>query len=345
VGSKEKQIASERGAMIISRTPHRISFFGGGTDYPSWYRENGGKVLGAAIDKYCYISCRELPPFFKHRHRIAYSKVETVTEMDEIQHPSVKETLKYMNIGYGLEIHHDGDIPARSGMGSSSAFTVGLLKALYAIEGRIISKESLYKEAIHIEQDLIKENVGSQDQVWAACGGLNTIEFMQNGGIVVKPIIMEGERLKLFESKFMLFFTGISRNASEIAEEQIQNTARNKAELREMQKLVDEAEKILTSENGDFTSFGRLLDSTWKLKRRLSRKISSGEIDDVYGTAIKNGAVGGKLLGAGGGGFILFYVEPEERQRLKDALKGYLHIPFRFEFNGSEIIVYKPNYR
>jgi len=345
VGSKEKQIASERGAMIISRTPHRISFFGGGTDYPSWYRENGGKVLGAAIDKYCYISCRELPPFFKHRHRIAYSKVETVTEMDEIQHPSVKETLKYMNIGYGLEIHHDGDIPARSGMGSSSAFTVGLLKALYAIEGRIISKESLYKEAIHIEQDLIKENVGSQDQVWAACGGLNTIEFMQNNSIVVKPIIMEGERLKLFESKFMLFFTGISRNASEIAEEQIQNTARNKAELREMQKLVDEAEKILTSENGDFTSFGRLLDSTWKLKRRLSRKISSGEIDDVYGTAIKNGAVGGKLLGAGGGGFILFYVEPEERQRLKDALKGYLHIPFRFEFNGSEIIVYKPNYR
>ena len=345
MGSKEKQIASERGAMIISRTPHRISFFGGGTDYPSWYRENGGKVLGAAIDKYCYISCRELPPFFKHRHRIAYSKVETVTEMDEIQHPSVKETLKYMNIGYGLEIHHDGDIPARSGMGSSSAFTVGLLKALYAIEGRIISKESLYKEAIHIEQDLIKENVGSQDQVWAACGGLNTIEFMQNGGIVVKPIIMEGERLKLFESKFVLFFTGISRNASEIAEEQIQNTARNKAELREMQKLVDEAEKILTSENGDFTSFGRLLDSTWKLKRRLSRKISSGEIDDVYGTAIKNGAVGGKLLGAGGGGFILFYVEPEERQRLKDALKGYLHIPFRFEFNGSEIIVYKPNYR
>ncbi|OGP15323.1 MAG: kinase [Deltaproteobacteria bacterium GWA2_55_10] len=331
--------------MIISRTPHRISFFGGGTDYPSWYRENGGKVLGAAIDKYCYISCRELPPFFKHRHRIAYSKVETVTEMDEIQHPSVKETLKYMNIGYGLEIHHDGDIPARSGMGSSSAFTVGLLKALYAIEGRIISKESLYKEAIHIEQDLIKENVGSQDQVWAACGGLNTIEFMQNNSIVVKPIIMEGERLKLFESKFMLFFTGISRNASEIAEEQIQNTARNKAELREMQKLVDEAEKILTSENGDFTSFGRLLDSTWKLKRRLSRKISSGEIDDVYGTAIKNGAVGGKLLGAGGGGFILFYVEPEERQRLKDALKGYLHIPFRFEFNGSEIIVYKPNYR
>ena len=345
MGSKEKQIASERGAMIISRTPHRISFFGGGTDYPSWYRENGGKVLGAAIDKYCYISCRELPPFFKHRHRIAYSKVETVTEMDEIQHPSVKETLKYMNIGYGLEIHHDGDIPARSGMGSSSAFTVGLLKALYAIEGRIISKESLYKEAIHIEQDLIKENVGSQDQVWAACGGLNTIEFMQNNSIVVKPIIMEGERLKLFESKFMLFFTGISRNASEIAEEQIQNTARNKAELREMQKLVDEAEKILTSENGDFTSFGRLLDSTWKLKRRLSRKISSGEIDDVYGTAIKNGAVGGKLLGAGGGGFILFYVEPEERQRLKDALKGYLHIPFRFEFNGSEIIVYKPNYR
>src|SRR3989337_3156437 len=303
--------------MIISRTPHRISFFGGGTDYPSWYRENGGKVLGAAIDKYCYISCRERPPVCKHRHRIAYSRVETVKEMDEIQHPSVKETLKYMNIGYGLEIHHDGDIPARSGMGSSSAFTVGLLKALYAIEGRIISKESLYKEAIHIEQDLIKENVGSQDQVWAACGGLNTIEFMQNNSIVVKPIIMEGDRLKLFENKFMLFFTGLSRHASVIAQEQIQNTHRNKNELSKMKELTDEAYRILTSEKGDFIDFGKLLNETWQLKKKLSSKITTKDIDDIYETAIKSGAVGWKLCGAGGGGFIVFYVEPENQEKLK----------------------------
>ncbi|HBG47745.1 MAG TPA: kinase [Deltaproteobacteria bacterium] len=331
--------------MIITRTPHRISFFGGGTDYPSWYMENGGKVLGTAIDKYCYITCRELPPFFKHRHRIAYSKVETVTDMNEIQHPSVKETLKYLNIGYGVEIHHDGDIPARSGMGSSSAFTVGLLNALYAIEGKRITKEDLYREAIHIEQNLIRENVGSQDQVWAASGGLNTIEFLQNGNIMVKPIIMDAKRLKAFESKFMLFFTGISRYASEIAEEQIRNTSKNREELREMQGLVDEAHRILTSGSVDFSPFGRLLDATWQIKRRLSKRISNDEIDALYSTAVNNGAVGGKLLGAGGGGFILFYAEPEDQERVKEALNGYIHIPFKFEFNGSEIIVYKPNYK
>lgn len=331
--------------MIVSRTPHRVSFFGGGTDYPAWYLENGGRVLGTAIDKFCYISCRELPPFFKHRHRIAYSKVETVSRMEEIQHPSVKETLRFLNIGYGLEIHHDGDIPARSGMGSSSAFTVGLLKALYAIEGKIISRESLFREAIHIEQDLIKENVGSQDQVWAACGGLNTIEFARNGNIVVEPVIMDAKRLELFERKFMLFFTGISRCASEIAGEQIRNTSRNGRELKEMQSLVGEAEKVLTSGSDDFRDFGRLLDAAWKIKRRLSGSITNGQIDEAYSAAVRNGAIGGKLLGAGGGGFLLFYVEPEEQGRVRDALKGYLHIPFRFEFNGSEIIVYKPDYR
>lgn len=329
--------------MIISRTPHRISFFGGGTDYPAWYLENGGKVLGAAIDKYCYISCRELPPFFKHKHRIAYSKIETVNSIDEIEHPSVRETLKYLKIKNGLEIHHDGDIPARSGMGSSSAFTVGLLKTLYALKGKIISKEDLYKEAIHIEQALIKENVGSQDQVWAACGGLNTIEFLQNGGIIVKPIIMGEALLRKFENKFLLFFTGLSRHASEIAHEQIQNTHKNKNELRMMRELVDDAYKILVSGKDNFIEFGEFLNETWQLKRRLSSKITSREIDDIYETAVKNGAVGGKLLGAGGGGFILFYVEPEKHERVKKALQNYLHVPFRFDFKGSEIIVYKPN--
>lgn len=330
--------------MIISRTPHRISFFGGGTDYPSWYLEHGGKVLGAAIDKYCYITCRELPPFFGHKHRLAYSKIETVTTADEIQHPSVRETLKYLNVQKGLEIHHDGDIPARSGMGSSSAFTVGLLKTLYAFGGRVITKEELYKEAIHIEQNLIKENVGSQDQVWAACGGLNTIEFLQNGEIVVEPIIMKEKRMRSFESKFMLFFTGLSRNASVIAQEQIQNTRRNTNELFKMRELVDEAYKVLTSAKDDFTDFGRLLNETWQLKRKLSSKITTRDIDGVYETAVKNGAVGGKLCGAGGGGFIVFYVEDENQDRVKKALSNFLYVPFKFDFSGSEIMVYKPDY-
>ncbi|MBI4656278.1 MAG: kinase [Elusimicrobia bacterium] len=330
--------------MIISRTPHRISFFGGGTDYPSWYLEHGGKVLGAAIDKYCYITCRVLPPFFKHKHRLAYSKVETVTVIDEIQHPSIRETLRYLKIECGLEIHHDGDIPARSGMGSSSAFTVGLLKTLNALDGKVITKEKIYKEAIHIEQNLIKENVGSQDQVWAACGGLNTIGFLQSGEIIVEPIIMKEEYLRSFENKFMLFFTGLSRNASVVAQEQIQNTHRNRNELFEMRELVDEAYKILTSGKDDFVDFGRLLNETWQLKRKLSSKITTRDIDDVYETAVKNGAVGGKLCGAGGGGFIVFYVETENQERVKKALNNFLHVPFKFDFSGSEIIVYKPDY-
>lgn len=330
--------------MIISRTPHRISFFGGGTDYPSWYLEHGGKVLGVAVDKYCYITCRELPPFFTHKHRIAYSKVETVSHIDEVQHPSVKETMKYLKVQQGVEIHHDGDIPARSGMGSSSAFTVGLLKTLFALDGKIITKEELYKTAIYIEQNLIKENVGSQDQVWAACGGLNTIDFLQNGEIIVEPIIMKEDMLNSFESKFMLFFTGLSRQAHEIAGEQIKNTQNNKHQLMMMRKLVDEAHKVLTSGKDDFVDFGRLLNETWLLKRKLSSKITSKEIDDIYETALRHGAVGGKLLGAGGGGFVLFYVEHEHQENVKKALHHYLHVPFRFDFSGSEIIVYKPAY-
>lgn len=330
--------------MIISRTPFRISFFGGGTDYPSWYLEHGGKVLGTAIDKYCYITCRELPPFFKHKHRFAYSQMETVNSIDEIQHPSVRETLRYLKIERGLEIHHDGDIPARSGMGSSSAFTVGLLKTLNALDGKVITKENIYKEAIHIEQNLIKENVGSQDQVWAACGGLNTIEFLQSGEIIVEPLIMKEEHLRSFENKFMLFFTGLSRNSSVIAEEQIQNTHRNSNELFKMRELVDEAYKMLTSGKDDFVDFGKLLNETWQLKRKLSSKITTRDIDDVYEAAVDNGAVGGKLCGAGGGGFIVFYVEPENQERVKKALSSFLHVPFKFNFSGSEIIVYKPDH-
>ncbi|OGS44933.1 MAG: kinase [Elusimicrobia bacterium RIFOXYD2_FULL_34_15] len=330
--------------MIITRTPHRISFFGGGTDYPSWYLKNDGKVLGVAIDKYCYLIVRKLPPFFENKYKIVYSQMEFPKTIDEIKHPSVRETLKYFNYKEGVSIHHDGDIPARSGMGSSSAFTVGLLKAMYALEGNIISKSDLFKLAINIEQNIIKENVGSQDQVFAAYGGLNKIDFLKSGEIVVTPVVLKQENLSLFDKKFMLFFTGISRNASDIAEEQIKNTNKNENELFKLSKLVDDAYDILTSSKPEFGLFGKLLNETWKLKRSLSAKISNSLIDNIYDTAMKNGAAGGKLLGAGGGGFMLFYVEPENQVKVKNALKNLINITFEFDFSGSEIIVYKPEF-
>ncbi|MFA5859193.1 MAG: kinase [Elusimicrobiota bacterium] len=328
--------------MIITRTPHRISFFGGGTDYPSWYLKHDGKVLGTTIDKYCYLVVRELPPFFEHKHRIVYSQIELPKTIAEIKHPSVKAILQYLKYKKGVSIHHDGDIPARSGMGSSSAFTVGLLKAMYALEGKVISKSQLYKLAIHIEQDLMKENVGSQDQVFAAQGGFNKIQFLHNGEIVVTPVLMTKNNIAEFEGKLMLFFTGISRNATDIAQEQIKNTGKNVKELQKMDKLVDEAYSIVTSAKPEFKLFGKLLNETWKLKRSLSSKISNDCIDDIYATALHNGAIGGKLLGAGGGGFMLFYVEPQNQLRLKKALGKLINISFEFEFTGSEIILYKP---
>ena len=250
--------------------------------------------------------------------------------------------MRYLGIEDGIEIHHDADIPARSGMGSSSAFTVGLLKALYALDGKIISREELYKKAILIEQTLIRENVGSQDQAWAAIGGFNTIEFQPNGEIIARPIVMDESHLKTFQNSFMLFFTGISRFASEVAEEQIQNIPKRSRELKDMRIMVDEAEKILTNGNVGFADFGRLLNEAWRIKKSFSESITSPEIDNMYETALKNGAIGGKLLGAGGGGFMVFYVDPERREQLKKALCHYIHIPFKFDFSGSEIIVYQP---
>ncbi|MDD5052050.1 MAG: kinase [Sulfuricurvum sp.] len=329
--------------MIISKTPHRISFFGGGTDYPSYYLKHGGKVLGVGINKYSYINIRRLPPFFEHKHRIVYSKQENVIELDEIVHPSVRETLKFFNVDYGISIHHDGDIPARSGMGSSSAFTVGLIKSLYALEGKMISKEVLAKTAIHIEQNLIQEHVGSQDQMFAAYGGLNMIEFLQSGEIIVNPVILPKNRLEEFEGSLMLFFTGISRIASEVARDQIENIHLNESNLHIMKDLVDDALEILTSEK-DLKLFGEMLNETWKLKRSLSDKISNIQIDSMYDTAISAGALGGKLLGAGGGGFMLFFVPKEQQESVKKALHGYLHIPFKFDSGGSEVIVYEPNH-
>lgn len=330
--------------MILSRTPHRISFFGGGTDYPEYYREFGGKTLGVAINQYSYLNVRSLPPFFDHKHRIVYSNQENVTNLDDIVHPSVRETLKYMKVDNGISIHHDGDIPARSGMGSSSAFTVGLINSINALNGKITSKHELTMESIHIEQNLIKENVGSQDQAFAAYGGLNIIGFLQNGKITVSPIIMQEKRMVTFQDNIMLFFSGISRMASEVVEEQLQKTSINIPNLNKMKDLVDKAHNILISDR-NLNEFGELLNSTWELKKSLSSKVTNPQIDAMYLKAMKAGAIGGKLLGAGGGGFMSFYVEKENQEAVKVALKDYLHIPFNFDFDGSKIVVYEPNYK
>lgn len=328
--------------MIISRTPFRISFFGGGTDYPVYYQGNGGAVLATTINRYCYINARQLPPFFEHNHRIVYSKIETVDKIDQIQHPSVRECFNYMNIQKGIEIHHDGDLPARSGLGSSSSFTVGLLNALHALKGKMISKKELAKSAIYVEQEMIKENVGSQDQTMAAFGGLNIVRFnsYQNKHIQVQPLCLGNKRLEDFQNHIMLFFTGIYRIASDVAGEQIKKTPRRKSELAEMHSMVDEGADIL-SNGRDIKDFGLLLHESWQLKRSLTDRISNATIDEIYDKARGAGAIGGKILGAGGGGFILFFVEPDRQAQVKETL-GLLHVPFKFDFAGSRIIFYEP---
>ncbi|MDE1920916.1 MAG: kinase [Candidatus Omnitrophica bacterium] len=327
--------------MIISRTPFRMSFFGGGTDYNGWFQEHNGAVLATTIDKYCYITCRYLPPFFEHKSRIIYSVMEHVREsIDEINHPSVRECLRFLKIQEGLEIHHDGDLPARTGLGSSSSFTVGLLNSLYALKGQMVSKERLAREAIHVEQDMIKENVGCQDQMQAAYGGFNLIEFGGTNHLRVQPLTLPASKLELLQEHLMLFFSGFSRNASTIAKAQVDNIPQKKVELSRMHEMVREAVEVLNG--NDLLKFGRLLDESWKLKRTLSDKISTPHIDDLYATAVKAGAVGGKLLGAGGGGFVLFFAEPSRQAKIRQALKNLLEVPFKFESSGSQIIVYQP---
>jgi D-glycero-alpha-D-manno-heptose-7-phosphate kinase len=328
--------------MIISRTPFRISFFGGGTDYSIWYRDNSGSVLSTTIDKYCYVNCRYLPPFFDYKHRVLYTKNETVNKIDEIIHPAVREVFRFMNIKKGLEVHHDGDLPARTGLGSSSSFTVGLLHALYALKGRMVTKEQLAYESIHIEKDILKENVGSQDQVAAAFGGVNKITFNQNGSFDIKPIIIPAQRLKELQSHIMLCFTGFSRFSSEIAKVQIKETPNKSKELSLIHQMVDEAISILNSDR-DINDFGCLLHESWKLKRSLTNKITTSRVEEIYDLAVSLGASGGKLLGAGGGGFMIIFAKPEIHQKIKEKLKNLLIVPFQFETTGSQIIVYQPN--
>ena len=326
--------------MIISRTPFRISFFGGGTDYPIWYEKHGGQVISATINKYCFITARYLPPFFNYKHRIRYYLQEVAEKLDEIKHPSVRECAKFLKIDKGIEIVHNADLPAQSGLGSSSTFTVGLLNALYALQNYMPTKRELALEAIHIEQDLIGESVGSQDQTAAAFGGLNRITFNGRKDLDVDPIIVPNERRTELQENLMLFFTGFARPASEVAKVQIEVTTKKEKELNTILEICREGLNLLTDSKQSLDNFGKLLGEQWKVKRSITNKISHKDIDDIYDAGIKAGALGGKLLGAGGGGFMIFYVAKDQQEKVKNALKSKLFVPFRFENTGSKIIYY-----
>jgi D-glycero-alpha-D-manno-heptose-7-phosphate kinase len=325
--------------MIISRTPYRISFFGGGTDYPVWSQKEGGAVLSTTIDKYCYISARYLPPFFATRHRIVWSHIETIGAISEILHPAVKAGLRYLGFddSKGLEIHHQGDLPARSGIGSSSSFSVGLIRALLALQGRDIAKHDLALKAIELEQTVMKETVGSQDQVAAAYGGFNVIHFRPGGEIQVVPVRASSSRLAELERHLLLFFTGTSRMSSDIATAVVGSLKERERELREMRAMVERGERILEGAE-DIQAFGRLVHDSWMLKRDLNPKVSSPAIDRIYETAREHGALGGKLLGAGSSGFMVLFVPPERQPSVIQALSSYLHVPFRFETEGCRLI-------
>lgn len=327
--------------MIISRTPYRISFFGGGTDYPAWYRRHGGAVLASTIDKYCYLTCRYLPPFFEHKYRIVWSVIENCHRLEEITHPAVAAILRFVGMERGVEVHHDGDLPARSGMGSSSAFTVGLLHALYALKGEMPSKRDLALRSIHVEQDLLGETVGSQDQVSAAHGGLNHITFLPNGDIAVRPVTILPERVKELNDHLMLFYSGIKRTASNVAESYVTNLDAKRRQLRILKEMVDEGLSIL-SRGRDIRLFGELLHEAWLVKRSLGDAVSNARVDAYYESARSAGALGGKLAGAGGGGFLLLFVEPPFQDRVKRKLHNLIHVPFEFECSGSQIIFFDP---
>jgi len=324
--------------MIISRTPLRISFFGGGTDYPGHYEEHGGEVLSTTIDQYLYITVNKLSPFFNHRIHVGYSRSELVNEVDEIQHPSVRCCLNHLQIARDIEIFVMSDLPARTGLGSSSAFTVGLLQSLHAFKHNLVSKDFLAREAIHVEQKVIQERVGSQDQVAAAFGGFNHLYFNKKSLFRVEPLPLDPERKKTLHSHLMLFFTCISRSANDIVEEQCRKVKTNLGSLQEMQKQVAEGARILCDKNRNLREFGELLHEGWMLKKGLSSRISNTFVDDSYQRARQHGAIGGKLLGAGGGGFLLLFAPPERHQELRASLPELMHVPFGFEEEGTRLV-------
>lgn len=325
--------------MIITQTPFRMSFFGGGTDLPEFYREHGGAVLSTTFDKYCYVNVRHLPRFFDYSTELSYSKIERVTEIGDIQHPAVREAMRMLDMRE-IRLSYEADLPARSGLGTSSSFAVGMLNAFYALKGKYADKKKLADEAIYLERVLCKEAGGLQDQIAAAFGGLNLIRFHADG-YTVNPVIASPDRKQRLNESLMLFFTGFSRFSADIQTETGRVIRDKTAELKEMLALVDEAERVLTSGMA-LDEFGRMLDHSWKLKRGISAKISTDSIDALYAKAIRAGALGGKLLGAGGGGFLLFYVEKGHQDAVRAALADLLYVPFSFENTGTRVIFYDP---
>lgn len=324
--------------MIITQTPFRMSFFGGGTDFSGFYNEHGGAVLSTTFDKYAYVTVRHLPPFFDYKTHLTYSKEEKVNSIDEIQHPAIRNAMQWLDM-HKIRLTYEADLPARSGLGTSSSFAVGMIEAFYALKGKYADKRKLADDAIYLERTLCAESGGIQDQIAASFGGFNRIDFFRDG-YTVRPVIMSKERKDDLNNHLMLFFTGFSRFSSDIQKSTEKSMKDKTSELLEMYRLVDDAEKILTDKNVPLDEFGRLLDHTWKLKRGISSGISTGSIDEQYQKAVSAGALGGKLLGAGGGGFLLFYVPEEKQQAVKEALKGQMHVPFKFENDGTKIIYY-----
>ncbi len=321
--------------MVISRTPFRISFFGGGTDYREFFEKHGGSVLSTAFNKFCYVTVRDFPPFFDFKNQLTYSKIERFNAPDEVSHPVVREFMKYRNED-SLQISYDADLPARSGIGSSSAFTVGLVNSVNTLRGIPCSSKELADDAITIERELCRECGGIQDQIAVAYGGFNRIDF-DSSGYEVKPVSVSPERLGELNNNLMLFFSGIRRCSYDISIDQSNKMEQNIGTLCEMKQMVDDAEKLLISSKA-VDNFGMLLDDSWNLKKQLSDKIANSVVDDMYETAKKNGAIGGKLLGAGGGGFLLLYVPESRQEAVRNALKDYMYVPFEFEKSGSSII-------
>lgn len=326
--------------MIITKTPFRMSFFGGGTDMKEFFEENGGAVLSTTFDKYCYVNVRHLPPFFDYSTELSYSKTERVTNLADIQHPLIRNAMEMLDM-YEIRLTYEADLPARSGLGTSSSFAVGMLNAFYALKGKYVGKKRLSDEAIYLERVLCQEAGGWQDQIAAAYGGFNRINFKEDTYEVL-PIIISPERKKQLNKNIMMFFTGFTRFSSDVQKANGLNKKDKIAQLKEMYSLVDDAEKILTDRNQSLDEFGRLLDHTWKLKRQTGAAVSTDSIDGLYAKGVEAGAIGGKLLGAGGGGFLVFYVEPDKQKSVQSAMKDLMHIPFEFEDGGTRVIHYTP---
>ena len=326
--------------MIITKTPFRMSFFGGGTDMESFFMENGGAVLSTTFDKYCYVNVRHLPRFFDYSTELSYAKIERVTDVNDIQHPAIREAMKMLDM-HEIRLTYEADLPARSGLGTSSSFAVGMINAFYALKGKYADKKKLADAAIYLERELCKEAGGWQDQIAASYGGFNRINF-NSDGYEVLPLIINPERKRQLNNNLMMFFTGFTRFSSDVQKANASNKADKVNQLKEMLALVDEAEKVLVDKQSDLDEFGRLLDHTWRIKRKTGNTVSTNSIDELYDKGLKAGALGGKLLGAGGGGFLVFYVEPDKQEIVKKAMEDLLYIPFEFEDGGTRVIHYSP---